>query len=89
MISLAQLRTIPKILPNTEEQEKLNRYLFTLEHAVIDAWRDHKASVTVDRQDDVMDSNELKEYLTSKGYKVTLTRKPPFQIKIFFTEAKF
>lgn len=89
MISLRQLRTIPKILPNSEEQEKLHRYLFTIERAVIEAWRDHKAFVTVNRQDDVMSSSELKEYLTDKGYKVTLTRKPPFKIKIFFTEAKF
>ena len=89
MISLAQLRTLPKIMPNMEEHEKLHRYLFTLERAIIDAWRDDKAFVTVDRQDDVMDANELKKYLTSKGYKVTLTRKPPFRVKIFFTEAKF
>lgn len=89
MISLAQLRTIPKIQPNMEEQERLNRYLFTLERAVIDAWRDHKASVTVDRQDDVMDAKELKEYLTSRGFKVVLSRKAPLQIKILFTEAKF
>jgi hypothetical protein len=89
MISLAQLRTIPKIKPNMEEQEKLQSYLYMIEHAIINAWRDHKSSVTIERKDDIMTGAGLKRYLTEKGFKATLTRKPPFQIKIFFTEAKF
>jgi hypothetical protein len=88
MISLTQLRTIPKIQPNMEKQEHLLSYLFVVEHAIIDAWREHKSSVTVERKDDIMDGNELKEYLRSNGFKVTLTRKPPFQVKIFFKEAQ-
>lgn len=89
MISLTQLRTIPKIQPGMEEQEMLQSYLYMIEHAIIETWRDHKAFVTVERKDDIMDVNKLKEYLTSKGFKVVITRKPPFKIKIFFTEAKF
>ena len=89
MISLAYLRTIPKIKPGEEEQERLLDYLYTMERAVIDAWRDHKPSVTIDRKDDIMSANELKEYLTEKGYKVKLTRKPPFRVTIYFTEAKY
>ena len=89
MISLNQLRTIPKIKPGMEKEEQVDRYLFVVERAIIDAWRNHKSSVTVERKDDIMNGSELKEYLTSKGFKVSLTRKPPFKIKITFTEAEF
>lgn len=89
MISLAQLRTIPKIQPNMEEQERLDKYLFIIERAIIDSWREHKAFAIVERKDDIMDGNELKKYLTSKGFKVVLSRKSPLQIKILFTEVKF
>lgn len=89
MISLAYLRTIPKINPGNEKQEQLDEYLYTVERAIIEAWRYHKAFVIVDRKDDIMTGKELKEYLTEKGFKTVLTRKPPFKIKIFFTEAKF
>ena len=56
MISLTQLRTIPKIKAEEEKQEKLDKYLYVIERAIINAWRDHKASVTVDCENDIMDS---------------------------------
>jgi hypothetical protein len=97
MISLTQLRTIPKIKPEQEKQEKLDRYLYTIERAIINAWRNHKASVIVDCENDIMSGHELKKYLKSKGFKVALTReydsylmtKVPSKIEIFFTEAEF
>lgn len=89
MISLAQLRTIPKIQPGMEKQEKQQEYLYTIERAIIDSWRNHEASVTVERKDDVMDAKELKGYFAYKGFKVVLPRKAPAKIKIFFTEAEF
>lgn len=97
MISLTQLRTIPKIKPEQEEQEKLDKYLYTIERAVINAWRNHKASVIVDCENDIMSGHELKKYLKNKGFKVALTRKydsylmtkVPDKIEIFFTEAEF
>ena len=89
MISLAQLRTIPKIQPGMEKQEKQQEYLYTIERAIIDSWRNHESSVTVERKDDIMDAKELREYLTYKGFKVSLARKDPAKIKIFFTEAEF
>lgn len=97
MISLTQLRTIPKIKPEQEKEEKLDKYLFTIERAIINAWRNHKASVTVDCENDIMSGHELKRYLKEKGFKVALTRKidsysrmkVPDKIEIFFTEAKF
>ena len=97
MISLTQLRTIPKIKAEEEKQEKLDTYLYTIEHAIINAWRNHKASVVVDCENDIMDGHELKKYLKSKGFKVALTRKydnylmtkVPDKVEIFFTEAEF
>ena len=97
MISLTQLRQLPKIKPEQEKQEKLDRYLYTIERAIINAWRNHKASVTVDCENDIMNGHELKKYLKSKGFKVALTRKydhylmtkVPDKVEIFFTEAEF
>lgn len=97
MISLTQLRTLPKIKPEQEAQEKLDKYLYTIERAIINAWRNHKASVVVKCENDIMDGHELKKYLKSKGFKVALTRKEdsylrmkvPDKIEIFFTEAEF
>jgi len=97
MISLTQLRQLPKIKPEQEKQEKLDRYLYTIERAIINAWRNHKASVTVDCENDIMSGHELKKYLKSKGFKVALTRKydnylmtkVPDKVEIFFTEAEF
>ena len=97
MISLTQLRTLPKINPEQEAQEKLDKYLHSIERAIINAWRNHKASVVVDCENDIMDGHELKRYLKSKGFKVALTRKEdsylrmkvPDKIEIFFTEAEF
>ena len=97
MISLIQLRQIPKIKPEQEKQEKLDKYLYMIERAIIKAWREHKASVTVDCENDIMDGHELKKYLKSKGFKVALTReydsylmtRVPSKIEIFFTKAEF
>ena len=35
MISLTQLRTIPKIKAEEEKQEKLDKYLYVIERAII------------------------------------------------------
>lgn len=96
MISLNQLRQIPKIKPE-QEKEKLDKYLYMIERAIIKAWKEHKASVTVDCENDIMNGHELKKYLKSKGFKVALTREydsywmtmVPSKIEIFFTEAEF
>lgn len=97
MISLTQLRTIPKIKPEQEDQEKLDKYLYTIERAIINAWRDHKASVTVSCENDIMDGHELQNYLKTKNFKVEMhylydpvgDEKVPENIEIFFTEAEF
>ena len=96
MISLTQLRTLPKIKPELEQQEKLQEYMYLIEHAIIDAWRNNKSSVIVDCKNDIMDGHKLKKFLKSKGFKVALTRKYDFYlrtrvpgtIEIFFTEVE-
>lgn len=42
MINLNQLKSLPKIKPELEQQEKLQEYLHSIEQSLIVAWRSGK-----------------------------------------------
>ena len=92
MINLEQLKTLPKIIPEHEKQEKLQSYMHSIERSIIDAYRHDKRSVVIDCENDIMSGHDLKRYLKQLGYKVAMTReydtylmtKVPKKIEIFF-----
>lgn len=74
MINLNQLKSLPKIKPELEQQEKLQEYLHSIEQSLIVAWRSGKENVEIECENDVYEGHALKRYLKELGYRVELFR---------------